>query len=220
VSKSTNPGQMQNADRLLYHLFDKITAESMTVVDHLDEEMDELEQEVFNHSQRDQLPRLFRLRRIVLQLRRIFGSQREMMNRLARDTFSIIRPDSRVYFRDIYDHLIRMHELTDGLRDMASGALESHISVTSYRMNEVMKTLTVVTVLFMPITFLTGFFGMNFFGDQFNVDNPVHPRWLFTLIALVMATLPPVMLVWMARRGWLKSQYKPEPPPGQRSLKE
>jgi len=210
VRKSSNPGHLATADRALYHLFDKLTTESMAVVDHLDEVMDDLEREVYTRPQRSQLARLFRLRRTVLQLRRIFGSQREMMNRLARDSFTVISPEDRVYFRDIYDHLIRMHELTDGLRDMASGALESHISVTSYRMNEVMRTLTVVTVLFMPITFLTGFFGMNFFGELFNIHNPIHPLWLFVFTLLVMATLPPLMLVWMARRGWLRSQYEPE----------
>ena len=108
------------------------------------------------------------------------------------------------------DVLIRMHELTDGLRDMVSGALEGHLSVTSYRMNEVMKTLTVVTVLFMPITFLTGFFGMNFFAEEFKVPNRFSSVGLFFVTIGIMALLPPVMLYWMARRGWLRSAYKPE----------
>jgi len=210
AAKSSNPAQTQGADRLMYHLFDKITTEAMAVVDKLDDETDDLEQDVYTRAESSQLARLFRLRRVVLQLRRVFGSQREMMNRLARDPFSVIKPESRVYFRDIYDHLIRMHELTDGLRDMVSGALEGHLSVTSYRMNEVMRTLTVVTVLFMPLTFITGFFGMNFFADEYKVGNPFDPRWLFFLTIAVMVALPPVMLVWMARRGWLQSAYKPE----------
>jgi magnesium transporter len=132
------------------------------------------------------------------------------MNRLARDSYSVVQPEGRVYFRDIYDHLVRMHEMTDGLRDMASGALESHISVTSYRMNEVMKTLTVVTVLFMPLTFITGYFGMNFFGDKFNIENPLSETRLFFLCMLSLAATPIVMLLWMSKRGWLRSQLRRE----------
>ena len=133
-----------------------------------------------------------------------------MMNRLARDVFTVIKPENRVYFRDIYDHLIRMHELSDGLRDMASGALESHLSVMSYRTNEIMRTLTIVTVLFMPITFITGFFGMNFFAEAYNVPNPFHPVWLFVATMAVLVALPPAMLLWMKRKGWLQPQYRPE----------
>ncbi len=216
VEKTADLNYMHSADRVLYHLFDKITTDATLVVEKMDDALDELEHEVYTQPRRDQLTKLFRMRRTVLQLRRIFGSQREAMNRLARDSLAIIHAEGRVYFRDIYDHLVRMHELTDGLREMASGALESHISVTSYRMNEVMKTLTVVTALFMPLTFVTGFFGMNFFADQYNVNNPFSPNWLFAVSMAIMILIPPVMLVWMARRGWLRTQlqdteHKPTP---------
>lgn len=206
VEKSTDARQTQSPDRLLYHLLDKITTTSMHVVECFDDALDDLEQEIFSKPRREHLPKLFQIRRTVLQLRRIFGSQREAVNRLARDSFGVVLPESKVYFRDIYDHLVRMHELSDGLRDMASGALESHLSVTSYRMNEVMRTLTVVTVLFMPLTFLTGYFGMNFFGDKFNIENPFSPWWLFGICMVIMLLTPPVMFYWMKRRGWLNSE--------------
>lgn len=208
VEKSTDDRQAKSADRLLYHLLDKITTTSMEVVDCLDDALDDLEQEIYVKPRREHLPQLFRIRRTVLQMRRIFGSQREAMNRLARDNFGVIRSENKVYFRDIYDHLVRMHELSDGLRDMTSGAMESHVSVTSYRMNEIMKTLTVVTVLFMPLTFITGYFGMNFFGDKFNVENPLSPVVLFILCMLIILLTPPVMLYWMTRRGWLQSHMQ------------
>ncbi|MFO0815526.1 MAG: magnesium/cobalt transporter CorA [Gemmatales bacterium] len=206
VERSVDGRLTQTADRLLYHLFDRIATTSMQVVECLDDALDALEQDIFTKPRRTQLSQLFLVRRTVLQLRRIFGSQRETMNRMARDPFGMVHAENRVYFRDIYDHLVRMHELSDGLRDMASGALESHISMTSYRMNEVMKTLTIVTVLFMPLTFLTGYFGMNFFGEQFNVENPLSKSALFVVSMILMLLTPVLMLFWMRKRGWLQSQ--------------
>ncbi len=88
---------------------------------------------------------------------------------------------------------------------MAAGALDSYVSVTSNRINEVMRTLTMVTVLFMPISFLAGFFGMNFFGEQFNVNNPFSSTVLFWVCMIAMMVTPPLMIWWMFRRGWLRS---------------
>ncbi|MEI2690095.1 MAG: CorA family divalent cation transporter [Anaerolineae bacterium] len=89
--------------------------------------------------------------------------QREVLNKLARDDFRVIDPRDRIFFRDIYDHLVRLHDLNESLRDLVGGVLDTYLSVVNNRMNEVMKTLTIITTLFMPITFITGFFGMNFF---------------------------------------------------------
>ena len=81
---------------------------------------------------------------------------------MARDDYKVIDRRDRVFFRDIYDHLVRLHDLNESLRDLVSGALDSYLSMTNNRMNEVMKTLTVITTLFMPITFVTGFFRHEF----------------------------------------------------------
>ena len=89
--------------------------------------------------------------------------QREVLNKLARDDYQVIDPKDRIFFRDIYDHLVRLHDLNESLRDLVGGVLDTYLSVINNRMNEVMKTLTIITTLFMPLTFVTGFFGMNFF---------------------------------------------------------
>jgi Mg2+ and Co2+ transporter CorA len=112
---------------------------------------------------------------------------------------------SRVYFRDAYDHLVRLYDIVEGLRDMAAGALESYLSVTSNRINEVMRTLTVVTVLFLPLNFLAAFFGMNFFGESLAVSLPGPAGPLFWLCLGLMAMTPAAMFWWMARRGMLTS---------------
>ena len=143
----------------------------------------------------------------------MLGYLREVMNRLARDDFGVIDAADRVYYRDVYDHLVRLYDIVEGLRDMVGGVLDTYLSVTSNRMNEIMRTLTVVTVLFMPISFVVGFFGMNFFGEAYNIPNlagGTEPfAWvnhvLFWLCFLSVVGTPPMMLWWMARKGWLRS---------------
>jgi magnesium transporter len=192
------------ASRLLYALADALAAGYMPVVDELDDEIDRIERLVFRHPHPRLIRRIFRLRRSLLRLRRALGALREVMNRLARDDYAVIGTGDRVYFRDVYDHLVRLYDIVEGLRDVASGALDSYLGVTSNRISEVMRTLTVVSVLFLPLTFLAGFFGMNFFGESFNVPNPLPARLLFWLCIGLMAAMPLGMWWWMARRGMLR----------------
>lgn len=107
-----------------------------------------------------------------------------------------------MFFRDVYDHIVRMVDLNEGLRDLVTGALETHLSVINNRMNEVMKTLTIITTLFMPITFITGFFGMNFFGPPETLNEWTRPT-SFSLIMLVLLLLPIGMVWYMRRRKWM-----------------
>lgn len=199
---------LHGSARLLYALADYIVSDYMTVVDGLDDEIDLLENEIFHARGRATISRIFRVRRTILKIRRNLGYLREVMNRLARDEHATIPAEDRYYFRDIYDHLVRMYDIVEGLRDMAVGALDSYLSVTSARINETMRTLTIVTVLFMPISFIASFMGMNFFGDKYAVGNPFSPVALFWLCITVMAVLPPSMFLWMVRRGWLRSAVR------------
>ena len=148
------------------------------------------------------LERLFALKRVLLAMRRNILPQREVLNKLARDDYKVIDPKDRVFFRDIYDHLVRLHDLNESLRDLVSGALDTYLSVINNRMNEIMKTLTIITVLFMPLTFLTGYFGMNFFGPHGNLDGwTTSPIFYITLATIFI--LPFVMYLWMRRRTWI-----------------
>jgi magnesium transporter len=191
-------------DHLFYSVLDTIVADYMPVVDELDDEIDEVEAEIFHRPTPRTISRIFRLRRTLLRLRRILGAMREVTNKLARDDYAAIDPRDRVYFRDVYDHLVRLYDIIEGLRDMAAGALDSYMSVTSNRINQVMRTLTTVTVLFLPISFLAGFFGMNFFGEAFNVANPTSGTALFWLCLAAMVVIPLSMYWWMRRQGWLR----------------
>jgi magnesium transporter len=142
------------------------------------------------------------LKRVLLAMRRIILPQREVLNKLARDDYQVIDPKDRIFFRDIYDHLVRLHDLNESLRDLVSGAVDTYLSVINNRMNEVMKTLTIITVLFMPLTFLTGYFGMNFFEPPGSL-NAWTREPVFYLTLVIILLLPVIMYVWMRRRTWL-----------------
>jgi magnesium transporter len=135
-------------------------------------------------------------------MRRILLPQREVLNKLARDDYRVIDPKDRVFFRDIYDHLVRLHDLNESLRDLVSGALDTYLSVVNNRMNEVMKTLTIITTLFMPITFVTGFFGMNFFEPAAQLIGWTGEQALSITLGILLA-LPLFMYLWMRRRTWV-----------------
>lgn len=198
-----DPRTLQDgADHLLYKIADKLIAGYMPAVEKIDDAIDQIEDQVFDRPSPRTLERLFALKRVLLAMRRILLPQREVMNKLARDDYDVIDPKDRIFFRDIYDHLVRLHDLNESLRDLVGGALDTYLSVINNRMNEIMKTLTIITVLFMPLTFLTGYFGMNFFEPLGLMKNwTSNPVFYLTLITIFV--MPTLMYLWMRRRTWI-----------------
>jgi magnesium transporter len=192
----------RGAGRLLYHLVDEIVAGHMPVVDTIEEEMERMEETILSSPGPSALPQVLRLKRALLHLRRIVAPQRETLNRLARDELSVVAAGERVYFRDVYDHLVRLYDIVEGMRDLAAGALETYLSVINNRMNEVMKTFTLITTLFMPISFITGFFGMNFFSPS-SPPEAWTGRAAFIAICAAVALIPCAMFIWLKRRRWV-----------------
>jgi magnesium transporter len=192
----------KGAGHLLYELSDELVADYMPVVEGIDEAIDQIEDQVFDNPAPSMLEQIFTLKRGLLRLRRIIAPQREVLNKLARGDYAVIDAEEGIFFRDVYDHLVRLYDITESLRDLVGGALDTYLSVVNNRMNEVMKTLTVITTLFMPLSFVVGFFGMNFF-------QPVAPmevwtnRLAFTLTVVGMVFTPAVMYLWMRRRAWM-----------------
>lgn len=200
----------KGAARLLYHLVDEIIGGHMPVVDAIDEEMERIDELILSASGPATLPHVLRIKRALLHLRRIVAPQRETLNRLARDEFAVIEPGHRVYFRDVYDHLVRLYDIAEGIRDLAAGALDTYLSVINNRMNEVMKIFTLITTLFMPITFITGFFGMNFFTAS-NPPAPWTGRIVFGAICGAIVLIPCLMYVWLKRRRWVGREARSKP---------
>jgi magnesium transporter len=192
----------EGADHLLYKIIDNVVTDYMPIVERIDEEIDEIEDQVFDRPTPRTLERLFALKRVLLAMRRILLPQREVLNKLARDDYAVIDRKDRIFFRDIYDHLVRLHDLNETMRDLVGGALDTYLSVINNRMNDVMKTLTIITTLFMPLTFVTGFFGMNFFAANPPYENWTLPFAFYTTLGLIFLT-PFFMYLWMRRRTWV-----------------
>ncbi len=192
----------EGADHVLYLLADNLVTHYMPLVEKIDEGLDEIEDQVFGRHYSSTLEKLFTLKRLLLTMRRITLPQRDVLNKLARDDYKVIDPRDRIFFRDIYDHLVRIHDLNESLRDLAGSVLDTYLSVVNNRMNEVMKTLTIITTLFMPITFITGFFGMNFFEPVAKLVGWTGPE-AFRVTLGILVLLPMGMYIWMRRRTWV-----------------
>ena len=187
---------------LLYLLADELAADALLTVEELDETIDQIEDSIFDGASPAVLEQLFPLKRSLLHLRRIIAPEREVLNKLARGGYRVIDVDHAIFFRDVYDHFVRLYDITDSLRDLVSGAMDTYLSVVNNRMNDVMKVLTVITTLFMPISFLSGFFGMNFFQPTVALDAWTgHTAFTVILVAMILA--PIGMLLWMRKRSWV-----------------
>ncbi len=193
----------EGADNLLYQIADAIVADYMPLVDQFDDWVDEVESEILRRPTPQTLHRVLRQKRRLVAMRRSLSALREVLNKLARDDYAVIDPRDRVYFRDVYDHVVRLYEIVESMRDLVSGSLDTYLSVTSNRTNDIMKTLTIVNVIFLPISFLAGFWGMNFFADQFAVQPNWSTGWLFWLVMAAMMALPTSMYAWVKLRRWL-----------------
>jgi magnesium transporter len=190
-------GAQNGASVFLYQLSDAVVDAYFPVLDALSDEIDALEDAVIQARGRTRIHRIFEMKRVLVQLRKIVSPQREVYNALSRRDSPFIDARMAVYFRDINDHLVRAFELIDSHRDLVANTLDAHLAAVSNRLGQVMKQLTVIATIFMPLSFLTGFFGMNF------TRIPFDKAWLLLIVLAVMGSLPVVMLLLFARRGWL-----------------
>jgi magnesium transporter len=190
------------SDHLLFRLLERAVDQSLAAIEELDERVDAIQNAVIEHPSPNVIRRIFRIKRSAIQLHKTLAPQREVLNRLARDPYAPIREEHRVYFRDLYDHVVRIHDISESLRDLIAGTLETYLSVISNRTNEIMKTLTLVTVMFLPMSFLAGFFGMNFFGETLAFEAPLPRVLLFVATCAIMAISPCFMWIYAKRKKW------------------
>lgn len=152
----------RGADFLLHSILDVQVDNYMPLIDRFDGEVDRLEDEILERPRHDLLGEILQLRRQVVAIRRSLGPQREVLGRLARHDLPFVSPRCSIYFRDIYDHVVRVHEMLEGVRDLIGALMESYRSQISQRLNEAMHRLTTVSTIFLPMTFVASIYGMNF----------------------------------------------------------
>jgi magnesium transporter len=185
---------------LLYRVLDSLTDSFFPILSDLDDEIDDLEAAVIAEPTEQQLERLFALKRQLVTMRKVITPQRDMFARSV-DQIGELPGHERDYFRDIYDHLIRISDLIDSYRDLLSGATDLYLSTVSNRQNDVMKQLTVIATIFLPLAFITGFFGQNF---GFMVNHLINSTWTFWVIGVgSMVTTCLGLVVFFRRKRWI-----------------
>lgn len=190
-----------DADFLLHTLLDGLVDDMLPVVDELDEAVDHLEEQVLANPQRSTLQQILLVRRNSMRLRRFTTAEREIANRLSRGEFpALVREEAHIYFRDVYDHLVRIEYLVESVRDLADGALNTYLSVISNRLNEVMKVLTAAAAIFLPLALIPAIYGMNFSQATWP---PWDEPWSFGLVLGAMVVLGAVLAFFFRRRGWI-----------------
>lgn len=186
-------------DQLVFAIADAVTAGYYVLLDRLDRAIEGLEQSVFLGRPGDRtVDRLLDLKKHVVYLRRILGPQRDAIGTMMRRDLPQIPASSRAFAVDLYEHTLRLFELTDTYRDLIGSALDAYRTAVSQRTNEIMKTLTIVSTIMLPLTLISGVFGMNF------AEIPLaHWRWGFALVIAVMGLLGVSMAYYFRRRGWM-----------------
>jgi magnesium transporter len=188
---------------LLYRVFDALTDSFFPLLARMDDEIDELEVAVLAGPNDEQLQRLFAMKRALVVMRKVVTPQRDLFARSIDQLADLpgLQLDERDYFRDVYDHLIRISDLIDSYRDLMSSTTDLYLSTVSNRQNEVMKQLAIVGTIFLPLSFITGFFGMNF---GWLVTKGITSTWTFFVLGLGSMFATCVLLLrFFKRRGWM-----------------
>jgi magnesium transporter len=183
---------------LTYLVMDTLVDTTFAALETFDESVDKLQDEVLQNANNTQLALLQNMKHSAVEMRRVLGAQRDMFQRLVTLSLEADR-ETTAYYRDVYDHIIRQYETVDSLRDLLTGAMDVYLSTVSNRLNMTVKALTVVASLFLPLTFLTGFFGMNFGW----LVSRIGTLYAFMIGLSLMAISIITQLVFFRRRGWI-----------------
>ena len=184
---------------LFYLVVDQLVDSLFPLLEQLDDQADQVEDVILVRPDTSALATIAHLKRAVVDLRKVLGAQRDVFQRLTSHAISEQGGEEMsIYYRDVYDHIVRQYETVDSLRDVLTSTMDVYLSTVSARLNEVMRRLTVIATLFLPLTFVTGFFGMNFGW----LVNHITTGGTFALGILLMALTVLMQIAYFRRRGW------------------
>jgi magnesium transporter len=195
----------QGADYLAYSIVDAIVDGYFPVLEHYSDRLEELEDEVFFQPHRDTIATIYEIKQSLLSLRRAIWSQREAIHNLSRQRTTLIGKKARVYFRDCYDHTVNIRDMLETYRELSSDLVNIYLSTMGNRMNEIMKLLTVVSSIFIPLTFIAGVYGMNFDPSASPWNMPeIDWYWGYPACLGLMALTAIVLVTYFWRKGWFE----------------
>ena len=186
------------ADYLAYSLIDSVVDHYFIILERLGERVEFLEEELVTEPTTKTLQEIYNLKREMIFLRKAVWPLREVISGLERGESSLIQQNTQIYFRDVYDHTIQVIDTIETFRDTVSGMLDIYLSSVSNRLNAVMKVLTIIATIFMPLTFLAGIYGMNF-----KYMPELEWRWGYPLVWMIMIAIGIFMLIYFRKKKWL-----------------
>ena len=194
-----------DSDYLVYALIDAVIDAYFPVIEEIAEALETLEQEVLSSPDQETVSQIYAVKRRLLGLRRTISPHREALNSLIRDAGDKISEETGLYFRDTYDHCVRIIELVESQRDLCSDLMATYLSVVSNRMNEVMKVLSIIGTVFIPLGFIAGLYGMNFDPEVSPFNMPELGWYLgYPFALLLMGSVSVALLVYFWKRGWFR----------------
>lgn len=184
-------------DYFLYLIADEMTNALFPMLDQIDDAIDSAEEETLQRATPKTQARIFKLKHTLIQMRRSVAPMRDVMNALAGTRYGLVDNKTALYFRDLYDRLSRIYELIETARDLLGNALDTYLSVQSNRLNQVMKALTIISVIFLPLSFIVGWGGMNFVRFM-----PLDSEVFYWVVNGSLIVIPLVMLAFFKNRDW------------------
>jgi magnesium transporter len=187
----------EGADYLAYSLMDAIVDNYFTILEKAGENLEDIEEKLIAAPAKDTLPTIYHMKREMLILRKSVWPFREVVNALGHDENTLIKDSTRIYLRDIYDHTIQVIDTIENYRDMKSTLVDVYLSSVSNRLNEIMKVLTILSSIFIPLTFIVGIYGMNF------VHMPeLNLTWTYPALLIIMVLIAAYMVLYFKRKKW------------------
>ena len=185
-------------DYLAYLLLDAVVDRYFLILEVLGERIDELEEELMDNPAKATLQKIYSLKREITQVRRAVWPMREIVSNMQRESSMLMHEENEIFLRDFYDHIIRVIDTVETYRDTMASMIDLYLSNSSIKMNEIMQVLTVISTIFIPLTFLTGFYGMNF-----DFMPELHSEYSYPIIVAVMALMVAGQLIYFKRKRWL-----------------